>query len=297
MSALACRLSPRARARVRSTALDVDSPSRDKNLISIRIATEDARKWLKFDALIVGDNDRAIYVAAVARDCELEQSGVVPGMRLRAISNPVDKDSLWMVSNTERLAFVRDAIRSTKQEEITLVFDARESAAVTAEMVRASMNDDEIEEERQREERARERNSTPVGKRVDANGKKIEDRPDLYSENWQGAWNWIRQRLILTFFARRGFLRRKRILERAYGWASDRDRYAAGDRGAGDGFEGRALGRDAILRIYYAISNCKRRLVLTNTSVADGNFLAIPRPVLGRWDGAHLFESLDVVRG
>ena len=148
--------------------------------------TEEARKCLKFDALIVGDNERAIYVQAVARESSLESVGVVPGMRLRALSDPVEKNSLWTVSNTERLAFVKDAIRSTKQEEITLVFDTREEYAVTASMVQAAMTTEELEEEQRRLERAKTRNETPAGKRVDANGKKIEDRPDLYSDNWQG---------------------------------------------------------------------------------------------------------------
>jgi len=154
--------------------------------LCVRLSTEEARKCLKFDALIVGDNERAIYVQAVARESSLESIGVVPGMRLRALSDPVEKNSLWTVSDTERLAFVKDAIRSTKQDEITLVFDAREEYSVTAAMVQAAMTTDELEEEQRRIERAKARNETPAGRRVDASGKKIEDRPDLYSDNWQG---------------------------------------------------------------------------------------------------------------
>lgn len=154
--------------------------------LCVRLSTEEARKCLKFDALIVGDNERAIYVQAVARESSLESIGVVPGMRLRALSDPVEKNSLWTVSDTERLAFVKDAIRSTKQDEITLVFDAREEYSVTAAMVQAAMTTEELEEEQRRIDRAKARNETPAGRRVDASGKKIEDRPDLYSDNWQG---------------------------------------------------------------------------------------------------------------
>ena len=93
------RPSPRAaRGRVRATEY------------SIKLTAEEARKCLKFDALVVADNERAIFVSGVARESDCERCGVVPGQRLRALTNPVDKSKLWVVGDAERLAFVKDAI-------------------------------------------------------------------------------------------------------------------------------------------------------------------------------------------
>ena len=151
---------------------------------TIRMTTEEARKCIKWDALVVGDNERAIFVAGVARESDCERAGVVPGQRLRALTAPVgDADKLWIISDTERLAFVNDAIRSTRAEEITFVLE--KEITVTQEMVAAAMSEEERAEEEAREARAKAKNETPTRSR-DANGKRIEDRPDLYTENWEG---------------------------------------------------------------------------------------------------------------
>jgi len=151
---------------------------------TIKLSAEEARKCLKFDALVIADNERAIFVSGVARESDCERCGVVPGQRLRALTNPVDKSKLWVVGDTERLAFVKDAIRSTRAEEMVLVLE--KEVSVTSEMVRAAMTEEEREEEALAAARAKVRNETPAGRRVDKDGKKIEDRPDLYSEKWQG---------------------------------------------------------------------------------------------------------------
>jgi len=104
-------------------AARVINPVEESTEYTLELTTEEARKCLKFDALIVGDNERAIFVSAVARESDVERAGVVPGQRLRALTNPVDKTKLWIVSDAERLAFVKDAIRSTRQENITLVLE------------------------------------------------------------------------------------------------------------------------------------------------------------------------------
>ncbi len=150
---------------------------------SIKLTAEEARKCLKFDALVVADNERAIFVSGVARESDCERCGVVPGQRLRALTNPVDKSKLWVVGDAERLAFVKDAIRSTRAEEMVLVLE--KEVSVTSEMVKAAMTEEEREEEALAAARAKARNETPAGRRAD-NGRKIEDRPDLYSDKWQG---------------------------------------------------------------------------------------------------------------
>jgi len=163
-------------------AARVINPVEESTEYTLELTTEEARKCLKFDALIVGDNERAIFVSAVARESDVERAGVVPGQRLRALTNPVDKTKLWIVSDAERLAFVKDAIRSTRQENITLVLE--KEVSVTQAMVEEAMSDEEREEQKEREEKAKRRNETP--RKLDRDGKKIEDRPDLYSDNWQG---------------------------------------------------------------------------------------------------------------
>ena len=191
------------------------------------MTTEEARKCIKWDALVVGDNERAIFVAGVARESDCERAGVVPGQRLRALTSPVgDADKLWIISDTERLAFVKDAIRSTRAEEITFVLE--KEITVTQEMVAAAMSEEERAEEEAREARAKAKNETPTRSR-DANGKRIEDRPDLYTENWRAINSWVKGSGMNS------------------PWGGGGDRGAVGYHRARDDDAGGALGRDAVL--------------------------------------------------
>ena len=161
--ARASRASRASRARHARRARLLDSTDQSTEY-TIRMTTEEARKCIKWDALVVGDNERAIFVAGVARESDCERAGVVPGQRLRALTSPVgDADKLWIISDTERLAFVKDAIRSTRAEEITFVLE--KEITVTQEMVAAAMSEEERAEEEAREARAKAKNETPTRSR------------------------------------------------------------------------------------------------------------------------------------
>lgn len=66
----------------------------------------------------------------------IPQAGIVPGQVLRALSNPVKKGELWVLSENERLRFVRDAINTTRQTDFALVLD--KEPTITADMVTAN---------------------------------------------------------------------------------------------------------------------------------------------------------------
>ena len=76
-----------------------------------------------------------IFVTGVAIGSRAEAAGVVPGQRLVALSDPVNDGDLWFLDGTERLAFVQDAIRSTRQYECTIVLESE--VTVTKEAVDA----------------------------------------------------------------------------------------------------------------------------------------------------------------
>lgn len=178
-----------ARHAVHTTARRVRAPAFvTENLdnsteFTVKMTVEEARKCLRFDAIVVADNERAIFVSGVARDSDVERCGVVPGQRLRALTNPVDASALMVVGDAQRLAFVKDAVRSTRLAEMTFVLE--KDVSITQEMVLAAMSEEEREEEEAKNERAKKRNETPM-RRTDAEGKRITDRPDLYSDKWEG---------------------------------------------------------------------------------------------------------------
>ena len=91
--ALASRASRAHHAR-RAQLLDSTDQSTE---YTIRMTTEEARKCIKWDALVVGDNERAIFVAGVARESDCERAGVVPGQRLRALTSPVGDADLSLI--------------------------------------------------------------------------------------------------------------------------------------------------------------------------------------------------------
>ena len=89
---------------------------------------------------------------------------------MRAMTDPVDKNQMWTLNGTERMEFVRDAIRSTRAYDFTLVLDAQPT--VTKAMVDAA-RPAPVEED--------EAPPPPPPKSVE----KV-DREDLYTDNWWG---------------------------------------------------------------------------------------------------------------
>ena len=145
----------RAARAVRSRAVDADTL--ESATIDLVLPTDEARVSFQFDKVVVNDQEGpVIFVTGVALGSAAEAAGVVPGQRLVALSDPVNDGDLWFLDGTERLAFVLDAIRSTRQYSTTLVFESEVS--VTKEMVDRARpppkeeKDDENEDDEEDEE-------------------------------------------------------------------------------------------------------------------------------------------------
>ena len=164
---------------------------------TVDVETRVARRAIQWDSIAIGDEDRAIYVSGVAFDSEAERQGVKPGMRLVAITDPVDKNEMWQMPKNVTFVRAMDAIRSTRAYDIQLTFEKEQS--ITREMVEyakaLSAGDDEEEEEdfsrtmmassaTSTSSRREPVSSTPRINRPTSQGEK--ERPDLYSDNWQG---------------------------------------------------------------------------------------------------------------
>ena len=51
---------------------------------------------------------------------------------LVAVSDPITEGELWFLDGSERLAFVNDAIRSTRAYDMTIIFESRVGPASTS---------------------------------------------------------------------------------------------------------------------------------------------------------------------
>ena len=174
--------SKRAARAVRSRA--VDAYTLESATIDLVLPTDEARVSFQFDKIVVNDQEGpVIFVTGVALGSAAEAAGVVPGQRLVALSDPVNDGDLWFLDGTERLAFVLDAIRSTRQYSTTLVFESEVS--ITKEMVdRARPPPKEEKEPTAQKQQPRAtpeqlgfERPPPVERR---------EREDLYSDKWAG---------------------------------------------------------------------------------------------------------------
>ena len=115
----------------------------------------------------------AIYAHAVDPEGPAAAAGLKAGMAMRALRDP-HKEELYPVSGTERLEFIRTNWEVT--DNITMVFEGEPS--ITAELV----------EEAQRAEQA-------AAAAPPRPPKLAKERPDLYSDTWEGdryiggSWN------------------------------------------------------------------------------------------------------------
>merc|ERR1712178_51887 len=89
------------------------------------------------------------YISAVATGSEAEEAGIVPGMVLRAVSDPIEKGEMWrvrdvdsknMTTSSASLRNVKDAISSTRQYNISFEFE--NDIEVTAEMVQEKSSEE-----------------------------------------------------------------------------------------------------------------------------------------------------------
>lgn len=152
--------------------------------IDLVLPTSEARTTLQFDKVVLDEREGpVIFVTGVAIGSRAEAAGVVPGQRLVALSDPVNDGDLWFLDGTERLAFVQDAIRSTRQYECTIVLESE--VTVTKEAVDAVRPPPR--EETRPEARAAPPRATPeqLGFARPPPAERRE-REDLYSDKWAG---------------------------------------------------------------------------------------------------------------
>ena len=179
-----------------------------ETIFTVEVETIVARRAIQWDSLAIGDENRAIFVAGVAFDSEAERKGIKPGMRLVAITDPVDKAEMWQIPKNVTFVRAMDAIRSTRAYDIQLTFE--KEASITREMVeyaKALQAGDEEEEERKQIEEdeirrammASSSSSSPPSSsvappstkppskaRIPRPSQGEKERPDLYSDKWQG---------------------------------------------------------------------------------------------------------------
>eukprot|EP00240_Pyramimonas_obovata_P006194 CAMPEP_0118932934 /NCGR_PEP_ID=MMETSP1169-20130426/10713_1 /TAXON_ID=36882 /ORGANISM="Pyramimonas obovata, Strain CCMP722" /LENGTH=309 /DNA_ID=CAMNT_0006875641 /DNA_START=95 /DNA_END=1028 /DNA_ORIENTATION=+ len=157
-------------------ALQVVGSSSD-DVFTINLSTEDARRTILLEQYVREDGTADVYCAGVGVDCEAGKQGLEPGMVLRSLSDPVKKGEEWVLTDNEKLRFVKDAIKTTRQYDFSLTFDKKPT--ITMEMVAAAQQaEQEVEEAPYVDGR--------IGSAAGPQKKDVVDRPDLYSDNWDG---------------------------------------------------------------------------------------------------------------
>ena len=186
-----------------SKAIKKETTTETETIFTVEVETIVARRAIQWDSLAIGDENRAIFVSGVAFDSEAERKGIKPGMRLVAITDPVDKAEMWQIPKNVTFVRAMDAIRSTRAYDIQLTFE--KEALITREMVEYAKalraGDEEEEERKQIEEdeirRAMMTSSSsssvappstkpPSKARIPRPSQGEKERPDLYSDKWQG---------------------------------------------------------------------------------------------------------------
>ena len=192
-----------------SKAIKKETTTETETIFTVEVETIVARRAIQWDSLAIGDENRAIFVSGVAFDSEAERKGIKPGMRLVAITDPVDKAEMWQIPKNVTFVRAMDAIRSTRAYDIQLTFE--KEASITREMVeyaKALRAGDEEEEERKQIEEVEIRRAMmtsssssspsssssvappstkpPSKARIPRPSQGEKERPDLYSDKWQG---------------------------------------------------------------------------------------------------------------
>jgi len=177
------------KATLQEFELDSDTPT-----LTIRMSTIDARRCIMLDQYDNKDGTFSVYVSGVASGSEVAEAGVMPGQILRAVSDPIKKDEMWVLSDAERLRFVKDAINTTRNYAVTLVFELE--SKITAEMIGTATPEEEadgsgngaadtgagagaVSSEVAPQVQQSQWDNGPMSQ-----GEK--ERPDLYSKDWRG---------------------------------------------------------------------------------------------------------------
>ena len=152
--------------------LQVVSSSSD--VFTIALSTEDARRTILLEQFVREDGTADVYCAGVGIDSQAGILGLAPGMVLRSLSDPIKKGEMWVLSDKEKLRFVKDAINTTRLYEFSLTFD--KDPTITLDMLAAAKQ--ELE--------APEYVDGRVGSAAGPQKADRVDRPDLYSDQWEG---------------------------------------------------------------------------------------------------------------
>ena len=162
-------------------ARETEPPS-SSSVFRVELPTASARRQIILEAY-----RELHYVSAVATGSEAEKAGIVPGMVLHAVSDPIQRNEMWVIRGKDAggrvssasLRNVRDAINSTRAYDIALEFER--DLEVTADMVALETASEEEEEEEEEEIIAPSASAS-----YSSSGDPRKDRPDLYTDNWEG---------------------------------------------------------------------------------------------------------------
>ena len=94
-------------------------PSTGSRVLRLKLPTRDVHAAVKFNALPMGRN-RAIVVSQVAAGSESAAAGLRPGMQLLALSDPIQPDITWSLSDSASLRYIRDAVRMRRADYMLL---------------------------------------------------------------------------------------------------------------------------------------------------------------------------------
>jgi len=164
------------------------SSSSDESVFTLKLSTEDARKTILLNQYVREDGSGAdVYCGGVGIDSDAAKQGLQPGMVLRSLSDPVKYGEIWTLSSNEKLRFVKDAINTTRQYEFSLTFDTTPTITLEMTQIEQFNKEEKVKEEAAERSAAKDGPFTAAGnpKQLISGTDKV-DRPDLYSDQWDG---------------------------------------------------------------------------------------------------------------
>ena len=88
--------------------------------ILLDLPTRDVREYVSFGSVMNRNGKSVVVTACDPRSVSYER-GVVPGMRLVGISDPM-RDTIWELTDTASLRYVKDTIKMRHSDSICLIF-------------------------------------------------------------------------------------------------------------------------------------------------------------------------------
>jgi len=97
--------------------------STDENAtLDITLSTAEAKRTLRFIGTSLNGKD-VVLVSEVALDSSALEAGVVPGIRLMAISDPIREDEIWYLDgNSTSVGKIRQILRLRRSSTVRMVF-------------------------------------------------------------------------------------------------------------------------------------------------------------------------------